>query len=317
MLLARRALARLGAASRRLHACSSPAAAASAVAAPAPMPSMHLRTPLTTTTLQRRQQPLSTSSSSSVVAARATRKQPPSSSEGSGEEDEGDSEQDESLDSFDSDALEDQLDPGDEDNEEVAADEEVDGGSTPWGQAALSVARGILSSSGSDSDSDSQLSLWSFKAHAGSKRIEIRLDKPSDRYGSPSLDDVSAFSREFAHRLSEALGEEAAGEIEVEASSAGAARKLRLPRDLERFSGMPLAVSPRGGSAAAEVVPRPHPAPLRVVSVEEGGEGKVVFTTADVRATRGNRGRLTKKQLEARFEVAVSDLEKVTLYVDV
>ena len=71
-----------------------------------------------------------------------------------------------------------------------------------------------------------------FQAHAASNKIEIRLDKLSDRYGSPSLDDVSAFSREFAHRLSEALGEEAAGEIEVEASSAGAARKLRLPRDL-------------------------------------------------------------------------------------
>ena len=271
--------------------------------------------PATTTRLRRR--PLSsysTSTTNSVVAAAGATKQPSSSSSSSGgdndEEDEGSFE-----DEFD------QLDPGDEDDEETPADEEVDDGGTPWGQAALAVARSILSTS-EDGSGTSELSLWSFRAHPSSKRIEIRLDKLSDKYGSPSLDDVSSFSRKFADGLSEALGEDAAGEIEVEASSAGAARRLRLPRDLERFAEMPLAVSPKPGSAAAEAIPKPHPAPLRVVSVESEGdagerEGKVTFATADVRATRGNRGRLTKKQLEARFEVLVSELEKVTLYVDV
>ena len=320
MLLARRAFVRLGAATRRLQ-CSSVTRAA-ALEQPTRRqlpPTTHRPTaPLPPTTLHPRRRPLSsTTSTASVVAAAATKQ--PSFSSGGNEEEEG---------SFgDDDEDFDELDPGDEDDEETPADEEVDDGGTPWGQAALAVARGVLSADDGDdgdgSEQQQQLSLWSFKAHPSSKRVEIRLDKPSDRYGSPSLDDVSAFSRRFAAGLAAALGEEAAGELEVEASSAGAARRLRLPRDLERFAEMPLAVSPRPGSAAAAAIPKPHPAPLRVVGVEEGSEGgeggggTVTFATADVRATRGNRGRLTKKQLEARFEVLVSELEKVTLYVDV
>lgn len=311
MVLARRALVRLGAATRRLHCCSS---AASVAALEPPLtrrqlPQTHRTAAAALPTLQWQLRPLSspptsTSTTTSSVAARATKPSP--SSEG---------EETEEGDPFDEEF--DELDPGDEDGEETPADEEVDDGNTPWGRTALAVARSILSS---DEDGSEQLSLWSFKAHASSKKIEIRLDKLSDRYGSPSLDDVSSFSRKFAEQLAEALGEEAAGEIEVEASSAGAARKLRLPRDLERFAEMPLAVAPKAGSAAAEAIPKPHPAPLRVISIEEEGEGegaKITFATADVRVTRGNRGRLTKKQLEARFEVSVSDLEKVTLYVDV
>lgn len=307
MLLARRALVRLGAVNMRLP-CRRSATSAAALESPRRPLSLRRAAPLSTVMTLRWQRPLSTSTTSSLVVAGAT-KQPPSSSEGN-EEGEEDSFEDE-----------DDLDASDEgdDEEETPADEEVDDGGTPWGKAALAVARGILSG-----DGKSELSLWSFKAHAASKKIEIRLDKLTDRYGSPSLDDVSSFSRKFADLLTEALGEGEAGEIEVEASSAGAARRLRLPRDLERFREMPLAVSPKAGSAAAEAIPKPHPAPLRVISVAGSGEEaaeqeeeKVVFATADVRATRGNRGRLTKKQLEARFEVSVSDLDKVTLYVDV
>lgn len=272
---------------------------------------MHRSAPLRPTLP--RQSPLSTSSTSLVAAARATKQPSPSPSP---PEDEGGEEFfDEDLD----------LGPDDEDDEEAPADEEADDGGTPWGKAALAVARSILDDDTGDS---SELSLWSFKAYPASKRVEVRLDKLTDRYGSPSLDDVSSFSRKFAELLAEALGEEEAGEIEVEASSAGAARRLRLPRDLERFLEMPLAVSPKAGSAAAETIPKPHPAPLRAVSIRGGGgrggesgddgeEATVVFATADVRVTRGGRGRLTKKQLEARFEVSVSDLDKVTLYVDV
>ena len=322
MLLARRALVRLSAAATRRLRRSSFASSVVALEPPPrrqQLPSMQTRTAPPPSPLLRRQlrQPLSSTSTASVAAARGT-KQPsspsPSSFSGGEGEGEGEEEGEEEGASFEEDL--DELDPGDEDGEETPADEEVDDGGTPWGKAALAVAKGVLS----DDESETELSLWSFRAHAASKKIEIRLDKLSDRYGSPSLDDVSSFSRRFADGLAETLGEEASGEIEVEASSAGAARRLRLPRDLSRFAQMPLAVSPKPGSAAAEAIPKPHPAPLRVISVEgegEGGEGKVTFATADVRVTRGNRGRLTKKQLEARFEVSVSDLEKVTLYVDV
>ena len=42
---------------------------------------------------------------------------------------------------------------------------------------------------------------------------------PADEYGSPSLDEVIGYSRAFNAALVAALGEEAAGEIEVEVSS--------------------------------------------------------------------------------------------------
>lgn len=41
----------------------------------------------------------------------------------------------------------------------------------------------------------------------------------ADQYGSPSLDDVAAFSRQFNEAYEAAVGETAAGEIEVEVSS--------------------------------------------------------------------------------------------------
>ena len=41
----------------------------------------------------------------------------------------------------------------------------------------------------------------------------------TDQYGSPSLDDVAAFSRQFNAAYEAAVGEAAAGEIEVEVSS--------------------------------------------------------------------------------------------------
>ena len=40
-----------------------------------------------------------------------------------------------------------------------------------------------------------------------------------DKYGSPSLDEVSSFSREFYRSLEAKIGEQAAGELSVEVSS--------------------------------------------------------------------------------------------------
>lgn len=55
---------------------------------------------------------------------------------------------------------------------------------------------------------------------------------PADQYGSPSLDDVAEFSRAFNTAYEAALGEAAAGEIEVEVSSAVSARSLCCPSSL-------------------------------------------------------------------------------------
>lgn len=51
-----------------------------------------------------------------------------------------------------------------------------------------------------------------------SPRTECTLQL-EDRYGSPSLDEVSIFSRNFSHALEAKVGEKAAGELSVEVSS--------------------------------------------------------------------------------------------------
>lgn len=40
-----------------------------------------------------------------------------------------------------------------------------------------------------------------------------------DKYGSPTIDEITEFSREFQSQLEEELGEEEAGHISVEVSS--------------------------------------------------------------------------------------------------
>ena len=53
---------------------------------------------------------------------------------------------------------------------------------------------------------------------AATSRTECSLQL-EDQYGSPSLDEVSTFSRNFYRALEADLGEKAAGELSVEVSS--------------------------------------------------------------------------------------------------
>ena len=54
-----------------------------------------------------------------------------------------------------------------------------------------------------------------------------------DQYGSPSLDEVSIFSREFYSSLEAKVGEQAAGKLSVEVSSpVGLLFLLLLPRHI-------------------------------------------------------------------------------------
>ena len=185
----------------------------------------------------------------------------------------------------------------------------------PRGAAALAAARRVL-----DADptvSGLGLALYSLRAaRGGAKRVAVRLDARASPTGSPSLADVSAFSRAFNSALVDALGEEEAGGVEVEASSPGADRALRLPADLARFAGLPLAVTPEPGSAAATTLGS-SPAIVTYEGEGQGGPESATFAVADTRATRGPSGKLSAKQRAARFDCAVGELARVALYVDI
>lgn len=194
----------------------------------------------------------------------------------------------------------------------------------PWGGAAADAAAAVLSTN----PALSALSLWSLTADARSARLAIRLDKPTDEFGSPSLDEVAAFAAAFGAAFEAKVGGGVADGVEVEVSSPGAERALRVPADLARFGDLPMAVRLGGDASAAALAggcgppkglpPRAPGAPFifNLVAFDEAA-GTVTWRPADVRANRGPTGRLTKAQKEGRVVVAVGDVDGVRLWLDV
>jgi len=87
-----------------------------------------------------------------------------------------------------------------------------------------------------------QLDIFSFGFEASRGKVYIRIDKLDNKFGSPTLDDIGLFSRAYGEALAEDLGEDVSDDIEIEVSSPGAERELRIPGDLDRFSELPLCV---------------------------------------------------------------------------
>ncbi len=171
-----------------------------------------------------------------------------------------------------------------------------------WGQRALECAQQVLSA-------NDDMSLYAFRAVVNTKSVDIRLDKLSDRYGSPTLDEIGAFSRDFNERFEAMVGEEEAGSIEVEVSSPGATRQVRIPEELARFQGLPM-----------EVTTEQEP-DVRVMVFQrfvEGGGGDSEWMYADVKANRSlNKGRgLNKKAREAVFVLRAVDITGCHLHID-
>jgi ribosome maturation factor RimP len=127
--------------------------------------------------------------------------------------------------------------------------------------------------------------LYLFRAIPAQKKLDIRLDKLDDKYGSPSIDDIERwvtaswqigsplqdrrcsqgqvcdarrFSRMMFLEMEALLGLEEAGEVSFEVSSPGAERQLILPQDLARFDELPLRVeyTAADGSAVTQVSKR-------------------------------------------------------------
>ena len=132
--------------------------------------------------------------------------------------------------------------------EEISGEDELQGDfervvleNQDWGSQAFDAAASILKDR-------PELEIYSFRAF-NTKKVDIRLDKltgrcqncaivvfvlekifciisclvgrfdGADTYGSPTLVEIGEFSRDFYEELERLLGEEAAGEIEVEISS--------------------------------------------------------------------------------------------------
>ncbi|CAA2955618.1 Hypothetical predicted protein [Olea europaea subsp. europaea] len=98
-----------------------------------------------------------------------------------------------------------ELEPIDSWEEEDDADPEVgdggDGGGVvlqncPWGQQALAICREVLLQFGDD------MELYAYKTSPRGY-IYVRLDKLSNEYGCPSMEEIESFSRQYKKRLDE------------------------------------------------------------------------------------------------------------------
>lgn len=169
-----------------------------------------------------------------------------------------------------------------------------------WGQKALECALNIL-------QKREDMELYAFRAMSANKRVDIRIDKLTDKYGSPSLDEIGEFSKDFNESLESAIGEDAAGQLEVEVSSPGADRAVKVPEDLARFQSLPMVVKSLDNPDA------------RILNFVEMKPGDITaWRYADVKANRSlGKGRgLSKKQKEALIDIPAQDIDSVTLHID-
>ncbi|KAH7294185.1 hypothetical protein KP509_28G059800 [Ceratopteris richardii] len=198
--------------------------------------------------------------------------------------------------------------------------EDHDGGEvnishTAWGQEALLIAREVVREFGDN------FSLYAFKA-SFENRIYVRLDKHSDRYGSPTMIEIESFSNIYGKRLEEARQDgDVPGNISLEVSSPGAERVIKVPDQLMRFKGLPMLVKYEEVSDTENA--RSHPVLkdciLELMSLDTES-GKSVWKLANVRANREQAGKgrgLTKKQRECRMVLPLSSLRLVRLYMDI
>ncbi|KAI3976720.1 hypothetical protein MKX01_008578 [Papaver californicum] len=178
----------------------------------------------------------------------------------------------------------------------------------PWGERVLSVANEVLLQFGDD------FKLFAFKTSPGGY-IYARLDKLSEQYGCPSIEEMENYSRLYTKRLEEIsqCGEIPAN-LALEVSSPGAERLLYVPDDLNRFKDLPMRVS---------YVEEENKKPVKdgvffLESVETESE-ECVWRLADVKASRDMLGKgrpFSRKQKDWRLQVSFKMLKKVMLYVD-
>ncbi|XP_010511944.2 PREDICTED: uncharacterized protein LOC104787976 [Camelina sativa] len=179
----------------------------------------------------------------------------------------------------------------------------------PWGERVLSIAAEVLK------QSDKDLELFAFKTSPRGY-IYVRLDKLSNEYGCPTMDELEEFSREFKRRLDDAGASKLVPEdLALEVSSPGAERLLRVPEDLPRFKEMPMTVSYVEETNSRTAVKN---AVFLLESIDAESD-KCVWKLADVRENRDpeSKGRpLSRKQKDLRITLPFTYHRKISLYLD-
>ncbi|CAL5203990.1 unnamed protein product [Lathyrus oleraceus] len=225
-----------------------------------------------------------------------------------------DSEIDEDMDD-DSDGDEEYYDE-EEDSVPYAGDGGAGGGislaGTWWDKKALAVAKEVTMSF------DGDLQIYAFKTLLNST-VQVRIEKLSNKSGSPTMEDIEAFSTTYRAKLDEAeLAKFIPENLSLEVSSPGVERIVRIPDDLDRFKERPMYVK----YAIEDDSNNPSAEGDGVFKLESFDmETKYcTWSLADVRVNREKAGKgrpLNKKQREWRLSTPFGSLRLVRLHSDI
>uniref|UniRef100_A0A0E0DEK4 Uncharacterized protein n=1 Tax=Oryza meridionalis TaxID=40149 RepID=A0A0E0DEK4_9ORYZ len=237
--------------------------------------------------------------------------------------DEMEGEDDEEEDVDDEDLLDDDDDYSFEDDFESDDEQDLyvgDGGAgggislagTWWDKEALALAEEVSNSF------DGDLKIYAFKT-AANLTIRVRIEKMSTRYGSPTIDDIEAFTIAYRAKMDDA---ESAGRIpqniSLEVSSPGVERVIRIPDDLERFKERAMYVRYTITSHGGAEAPQEGDGLFRLVSYDMD-LCECIWGIADVKINRQQAGKgrpLSKKQREWRLQTPFESLKLVRVHSD-
>ncbi|KAL6211212.1 hypothetical protein ACLB2K_016439 [Fragaria x ananassa] len=181
---------------------------------------------------------------------------------------------------------------------------------TWWDEKAFEIAEEVILTFEGD------LKIYAFKT-LPNFTIQVRIEKLSNKSGSPSMEDIEAFSRTYRTRLDEAeLARSVPENLCLEVSSPGVERVVRMPQDLDRYKDRPMYVKyvtdATGSLSESDGI-------FRLVSFDM--ETKCcIWGVADVRINREKAGKgrpLNKKQREWQLNTPFDSLRLVRLYSDI
>ncbi|XP_073314579.1 uncharacterized protein [Primulina huaijiensis] len=183
---------------------------------------------------------------------------------------------------------------------------------TGWDKKALEIAEEVAMSF------DEELGIYAFRTLLNAS-IQVRIERLTNKSGSPTMMDIESFSTEYRARLDEA---ESAGSIPeniaLEVSSPGVERVVRIPQDLVRFKERNMYV--KYVTEAAETgSSSEHDGIFRLISFDSEAN-TCTWGLADVRVNREKSGRgrpLNKKQKEWRLELPLHCLHLVRFYSEI
>ncbi|KAL5553604.1 hypothetical protein UlMin_041005 [Ulmus minor] len=202
-----------------------------------------------------------------------------------------------------------------EDEEEVTEPKIGDGGDgggvvlqgVAWGERVHTIALEVLSMF------DDDMKLFAFKTTPRGY-IYVRLDKLSNEYGCPGIEELEKYNKEYKKRLDEvgALGE-IPSDLALEISSPGAERLLKVPDDLDRFKDMPMRVC-YNEEVESKCLEKNGVYVLESIETEE-----CVWKLANVKENRDPLGKgrpLSRKQKDWRLKLPFLTHKRVSLYLD-